>query len=105
MSLSHRTSCHTSSVGASKRTHISQAKSSMANAPALNGVICGKLAYAFVKDKDLCQVYIKLTDPELQKLFMNNWYQETYGQLPPELSRTSFFSGTQTAQPGIYTGQ
>ncbi|KAG6376843.1 hypothetical protein JVT61DRAFT_865 [Boletus reticuloceps] len=152
-SLSHKTSCCTSSVGASKRSRVSQAESSMANAAALNGVVgvlsratdcmsgitdilqtepehCdppnivreasamlnndnhlftaeirGKLAYAFIKDKDLCQVYIELTNPELQKSFVYNWYQETYGQLPPEPSSTNFFSGTQTAQPSVYTGQ
>ncbi|KAF8449192.1 hypothetical protein L210DRAFT_3500704 [Boletus edulis BED1] len=101
MSLSYRTSCCTSSVGASKWNHVSQAKFSMANAAPLNGmvdvlqtepsiehcdppnIVCeasamlnndnhfftakihGKLAYSFIKDKDLCQVYIELTDSEL----------------------------------------
>ncbi|KAF8141786.1 hypothetical protein EV363DRAFT_1291764 [Boletus edulis] len=121
MSLSYRTSCCTSSVGASKWNHVSQAKFSMANAAPLNGMVAsamlnndnhfftakihGKLAYSFIKDKDLCQVYIELTDSELRKSFVNNWYQETYSQLPPELSSTHFFSGTQTAQLGVYTSQ
>jgi hypothetical protein len=33
--------------------------------------IHGKLAYAFLKDRDLCQVF-ELTDPELRKMFVLN---------------------------------
>ena len=56
----------------------------------LTAEIRGKLAYAFIKDKSFCQVYVELTDPELWKMFVHNWSQEKYGQLPPEPSSTSF---------------
>jgi hypothetical protein len=56
----------------------------------LTAEIHSKLAYVFLKDKDLCQVYSELVDPELHKMFVHNWYQEKYGQLPPESSSTSF---------------
>ena len=65
----------------------------------LTAEIRGKLAHAFIKDKDLCQVYIELMDPKLWKMFVHNWYQEKYGQLPPKLSSTSF------SWPDVYTGQ
>jgi hypothetical protein len=61
--------------------------------------IRGKLAYAFLKDRDLCQVFIELTDPEVRKMFMLNWYEEKYGQLPPEPSSPSF------SRPDNYIGQ
>ena len=61
--------------------------------------IHGKLAYTFLKDRDLCQVFIELTDPKLHKMFVLNWYQEKYGQLPPEPSSTSF------SRLDIYIGQ
>ena len=147
-SLSRKSSSLAPSIPGSKRSRVSKAKSSMASAVALNGVVgilsratdvmsglvdpptehcdhCdhksnivreasamlnkdthlltaeihGKLAYAFVKDKDLCQVYVELTDPELQKMFVHNWYQEKYGQLLPGPSSTSF------SRPDIYIGQ
>ena len=61
--------------------------------------IRSKLAYAFLKDRDLYQVFIELTDPEVHKMFMLNWYQEKYSQLPPELLSTSF------SQLDVYIGQ
>ena len=61
--------------------------------------ICSKLAYTFLKDRDLCQVFIELMDPELHKMFVLNWYQEKYSQLPPELLSTSF------SRPDVYIGQ
>jgi hypothetical protein len=65
----------------------------------LTAEIRGILAYAFLKDRDLCQVFIELTDPELCKMFVLNWYKEKYGQLPPEPSSPSF------SRPDNYIGQ
>ena len=81
-------------------TNIVRQASAMLNKDThLAAKICGKLAYAFLKDRDLCQVFIELTDPELHKMFVLNWYQEKYGQLPPELLSTSF------SQLDVYIGQ
>ena len=81
-------------------TNIVRQASAMLNKDThLAAEIRSKLAYAFLKDRDLCQVFIELTDSKLHKMFMLNWYQEKYGQLPPEPSSTSF------SRLDIYIGQ